>query len=74
MRHARDHSGPQTEVIEGDAATVIVEAAERGEKPVLIAVGSRNLGMIERLILGSVSSDVLRAVSGPLLAYRHTAG
>jgi nucleotide-binding universal stress UspA family protein len=27
---------PQTEVVEGDAATVIVEAAERGEEPVLI--------------------------------------
>ena len=58
---------PQTEVVEGGAATVMVEAAERGEEPVLIAVGSRNLGMIKRLMLGTVSSDVLRAVSGPLL-------
>jgi nucleotide-binding universal stress UspA family protein len=65
---------PQTEVVEGDAATVIIEAAERGEKPVLIAVGSRNLGTIKRLIAGSVSSDLLRAVSGPLLVYRRPAG
>src|SRR5918998_1472270 len=41
---------PQTEVVEGGAATVIVEAAERGEEPVLIAVGSRNLGMIKRMM------------------------
>jgi nucleotide-binding universal stress UspA family protein len=61
---------PRTEVVEGDAAAVIVEAAERGDEPVLIAMGSRNLGMIKRLILGSVSSDVLRAVSRPLLVYR----
>ena len=74
MRHARDHSGARTEVVEGDTATVLVEAAERGEKPVLIAVGSRNMGMIRRMLLGSVSSDVLRAVSGPLLVYRHPAG
>jgi nucleotide-binding universal stress UspA family protein len=65
---------PQTEVVEGDAATVILAAAERGEEPALIAVGSRNLGTIKRLILGSVSSDVLRAVSGPLLVYRRPAG
>jgi nucleotide-binding universal stress UspA family protein len=65
---------PQTEVVEGDAVTVIVEAAEGGEEPVLIAVGSRNLGMIKRLLLGSVSSEVLRAVSGPLLVYRRHAG
>jgi nucleotide-binding universal stress UspA family protein len=65
---------PRTEVVEGDAARVILEAAERGEKPVLIAVGSRNLGMIKRLIRGSVSSEVLRAVSGPLLVYRHPVG
>jgi nucleotide-binding universal stress UspA family protein len=64
---------PQTEVVEGDAATVIVEAAERGEEPVLIAVGSRNLGMIKRMMLGSVSTDVLRAVSGPVLVYRRLA-
>jgi nucleotide-binding universal stress UspA family protein len=64
---------PQTEVVEGDAATVILEAAERGQKPVLIAVGTRNLGPIKRLILGSVSSEVLRAASGPLLVYRRLA-
>jgi nucleotide-binding universal stress UspA family protein len=63
----------QTEVVRGDAATVIVEAAERGEESVLITVGSRNLGTIKRLILGSVSSDVLRALSGPLLVYRRPA-
>jgi nucleotide-binding universal stress UspA family protein len=52
---------------------VIVEAAERGEESVLITVGSWNLGTIKRLILGSVTSDVLRALSGPLLVYRRPA-
>jgi nucleotide-binding universal stress UspA family protein len=64
---------PQTDVVEGDAATVIVEAAERDDEPVLTAVGSRNLGKVKRLMLGSVSSDVLRAVSGSVLIYRRPA-
>jgi nucleotide-binding universal stress UspA family protein len=33
----------------------------------LIVVGSRGLGMGERMLLGSVSSKVLRAASGPVL-------
>ncbi len=65
---------PQTEVVEGDAATVIVEAAERGGEPVLTVVGSRGLGAMKRLMLGSVSSAVLRAATGPVLVYRRPAG
>jgi nucleotide-binding universal stress UspA family protein len=65
---------PRTEVVEGDAATVIVEAAKRGDGPVLTAVGSRGLGRMKRLMLGSVSSAVLRATTGPVPVYRRPEG
>ncbi len=65
---------PRIEVVEGDAATVIVEAAEKGDGPVLTAVGSRGLGRMKRLMLGSVSSAVLRATTGPVLVYRSPEG
>jgi nucleotide-binding universal stress UspA family protein len=61
---------PRTRVVVGNAAAVVVEAATEGDGPALIAVGSRGLGKMERLRLGSVSSAVLRAASGPVLVYR----
>jgi len=61
----------RTEVIEGDAAFVIAEEAERGGEPTLVAVGSRGLGPIERLRLGSVSTKVVRAVEEPVLVCPH---
>ncbi|HSK86305.1 MAG TPA: universal stress protein [Rubrobacter sp.] len=64
---------PETEVIVGDAAPVIVEAAARGDGPVMVAVGGRNLGTMRRVMLGSVSSDVLRSTDGPVLVYRRPA-
>jgi nucleotide-binding universal stress UspA family protein len=54
-------------VREGEAASVMLEAAEEGGEPTLIAVGRRGLGRINRLRLGSVSSDVLRSATGPVL-------
>ena len=54
-------------VREGEAASVILEAAEEGGEPTLIAVGRRGLGRINRLMLGSVSADVLRSSTGPVL-------
>jgi nucleotide-binding universal stress UspA family protein len=54
-------------VKEGEAASVILEAAEEGREPTLIAVGRRGLGRINRLRLGSVSADVLRSATGPVL-------
>ena len=54
-------------VREGQAASVISEAAEEGGEPTLIAVGRRGLGRINRLRLGSVSADVLRSATGPVL-------
>jgi nucleotide-binding universal stress UspA family protein len=55
---------PETMVATGDAAAVLQEVA--GESA-LVAVGSRGLGAVRRFTLGSVSTDVLRAVGGPVL-------
>jgi nucleotide-binding universal stress UspA family protein len=55
---------PETMVATGDAAAVLQEVA--GEAA-LVAVGSRGLGAVRRFTLGSVSTDVLRAVGGPVL-------
>ena len=54
-------------VREGEATSVILEVAEEGGEPTLIAVGRRGLGRINRLMLGSVSSDLLRSATGPVL-------
>jgi nucleotide-binding universal stress UspA family protein len=58
---------PRIRVREGEAASVILEAAEEGEERTLIAVGQRGLGSLDRLRLGSVSTKVLRAAKEPLL-------
>jgi nucleotide-binding universal stress UspA family protein len=58
---------PEVKVTSGDAASCIQEAAEKGREPALVAVGRRGLGAVRQLALGSVSSGVLRAVSGPVL-------
>lgn len=58
---------PQVRVVSGDAAAVIQGAAEEGREPTLVAVGRRGLGAVRHLTLGSVSSGVLRAVSGTVL-------
>ena len=58
---------PEVRVTSGDAAAIIQEAAEEGQEPALVAVGRRGLGAVRHLALGSVSSGVLRAVSGPVL-------
>lgn len=48
-------------------AAAIQEVAERDERPAPVAVGSRGLGAVGRLALGSVSTGVLRGVDGPVL-------
>jgi nucleotide-binding universal stress UspA family protein len=58
---------PQTRIVAGDSAEVLTEAAQEGEEPTLVAVGSRGLGLVGRLRLGSVSTAVLRSASGPVL-------
>ena len=69
-RRLEEASGlrPRVRVRGGEAASsLILEAAEEGEEPPLIAVGRRGLGPLERLRLGSVSTKVLRAAMGPVL-------
>lgn len=61
---------PETRVVVGDAASVLVEAAEEGEGPAMIAVGARDLSRAERVMLGSVSTMVTWAASGPVLVHR----
>ena len=59
---------PQAKLDAGDAAVAILEAA-RGDRPALVAVGSRGLGTIDRARLGSTSTKVVRAAPGPVLVY-----
>jgi nucleotide-binding universal stress UspA family protein len=60
---------PQTRIVAGDSAEVLVEAAQEDEGPTLVAVGSRGLGPVGRLRLGSVSTKVIRAGLGAVLVY-----
>jgi nucleotide-binding universal stress UspA family protein len=63
---------PRIGIAAGDAAVAILEEArESDEAKALIAVGSRGLGPVRRLRLGSVSTKVLRAAKGPVLVYPH---
>lgn len=58
---------PWVKALAGDPASAIQQEAEESEVPVLVAVGRRGMGGVKRLALGSVSSDTLRAASGPVL-------
>ena len=60
---------PQTRIVAGDSAEVLIEGAQEGEGPTLVAVGSRGLGPVGRLRLGSVSTKVVRAGIGAVLVY-----
>ena len=55
------------ERLAGDPAASILEMAERSGESVLISVGSRGGGVVDRLRLGSVSTRILRAGKGPVL-------
>jgi nucleotide-binding universal stress UspA family protein len=61
---------PQTRVVAGDPTEVLVDAAQE-EGPTLVAVGSRGLGTLERVRLGSVSTKVIRAGLEAVLVYPH---
>jgi nucleotide-binding universal stress UspA family protein len=58
---------PRIRVRVGEAAQVLLEAAEEGGEPYLIAVGRRGLGYVQRLRLGSISTKILRASTDPVL-------
>jgi nucleotide-binding universal stress UspA family protein len=60
---------PQTRLVAGDPAKALIEAEREGEGPTLVAVGSRGLGLEERVGLGGVSTKVIRAGLGAVLVY-----
>jgi nucleotide-binding universal stress UspA family protein len=63
-------SRPKVRVVVGDAAASLVEAAEEDvPESTLLAVGSRDLGVIGRMRLGSVSTKVVHAAKGPVLVH-----
>ena len=55
---------------DGIGRTIMQEAGEAGVST-LISVGSRGLGRIQRVRIGSVSTKVVRAADGPVLVYPH---
>ena len=59
----------RAEVVEGRAATALVEAARDAE---LLVVGSRGLGAIAGMLLGSVSEHCVRHAASPVVVVRST--
>ena len=66
---------PAVRLSAGDPAARILEAAEEGDasEKTLVAVGSRGLGTMRRMRLGSVSTKVLRALEVATLRGAHVA-
>jgi nucleotide-binding universal stress UspA family protein len=63
-------SRPKTRLVVGDAAASLLEAAEEdAPERTLVAVGSRGLGTIGRMRLGSISTKVVHAAKGPVLVH-----
>lgn len=61
---------PRLRISVGDPAETILDAAREGnEERTLIAVGSRGLGAIGRMRLGSTSTRLLKSARGPMLIY-----
>lgn len=68
-------SRPKVRLAVGDATAYVLEASE-AETPerTLVAVGSRGLGAMGRMRLGSVSAKTLRAARGPVLVHPPSGG
>src|SRR5918992_1046732 len=63
-------SRPKNRLVVAEAASSLLEAAEEDEpERTLLAVGSRNLGVIRRMRRGSVSTKVVHAAKGPVLVH-----
>jgi len=61
---------PRIEIAVGDPAVVLLRAAEEDTaERTLIAVGSRGIGKVQRMRLGSASTKVLHDAEGPVLVY-----
>lgn len=69
------HHEPEIEIdvltLVGDPRTVLVEASQRAH---LVVLGSRGRGTIRSLLLGSVSTTVLRSTACPLVICRPPGG
>ena len=57
----------QVKAVAGDPAATIQDTADEGEVPTLIAVGRRGLGAVRKLVMGSISTEVLRNTTHPVL-------
>lgn len=60
----------ETEVVSGDAANMLIEAAERHECDAVI-IGARGAGGLRNLLLGSVSQVVLHDAPLPVTIVKH---
>jgi nucleotide-binding universal stress UspA family protein len=58
---------PRVRLLEGESARMLPEVAEEGDETGLLVVASRGLGAGGRMLLGSVSTKVVMAASGPVL-------
>lgn len=67
-RYLRDAARPSEQIhaVEGEAAAVLVEAAESTEGSLLV-LATRGRGLAKRVVLGSVTETVMRSSSRPLL-------
>ena len=67
---SRLSSRPKASLVVGDAAASLLDAAEENApERTLVVVGSRALGAIGRMRLGSVSTKVVHAAKGPVLVH-----
>lgn len=65
---------PRITVVAGDPAQGIIGATREDEGPTLVAVGSRGLGVVQRIRMGSVSTKVIRAALDAVLVHPHAGG
>ena len=64
---------PETSFVTGNAAVALLDAA-RDDPSALVAVGSRGVGVASRVLLGSVSTKLLRTARGPVLVHPRPGG
>jgi nucleotide-binding universal stress UspA family protein len=63
---------PQTRAVAGDATRALLEAEREHEGPPLVSGGNRGLGVVQRVRLGSLSTNVVRAGLGVVLVSPHS--
>ena len=63
---------PGVQVVIDEPAAGLISVAETG-RPTLVAVGTRGAGAVNRMLIGSVSTKVLRASVAPVLVVPHAA-